>query len=442
MKTIHNEPSKEFFVDMITRDISLERAILDLIDNSVDAGKSFFNSDLTQASINLTIQDNKFTIEDNCGGISKDIALKNAFKFGKEKDFKFQDNSIGRFGIGLKRALFKIGNQIDITSIHLESDFTMSLNVKIWKETDDWDFDLNIKEEKHIKSECKTIIEITDIHENINSEFRKTSFIENLKSSISKAHSLIIKDGLRILINNIPIHRTEFKLKNGPNLKPEILKFNYPSNENPQVRVKIIAGVDFGTMDRDKHKGGWYIFCNDRLILDADQSDITGWDTEMNEMKIVKFHPDYAYFRGYVLINSNDAALLPWTTTKTGLDSDSDVYKAIYFEMRKVLYKILAFLKERRDEERDYKKDLLDSNPRTKLIEIETKSIDFLELKDIEDDFIAIVNEPQRQLPKGGTITYWRSSEDLDLLKEYFGVTTNKEVGEITFDYFIKMLKS
>ena len=36
-KPINAHPTKAFFVDMITRDIALEQAVLDLVDNSVDA---------------------------------------------------------------------------------------------------------------------------------------------------------------------------------------------------------------------------------------------------------------------------------------------------------------------------------------------------------------------------------------------------------------------
>ena len=36
---INAEPTKAFFVDMLTRDIGLEQAVLDLVDNSVDGAK-------------------------------------------------------------------------------------------------------------------------------------------------------------------------------------------------------------------------------------------------------------------------------------------------------------------------------------------------------------------------------------------------------------------
>ncbi|EAM7300406.1 ATP-binding protein, partial [Salmonella enterica] len=38
-KTIDASPTKEFFIDMLTRDIALDRSLLDLIDNSVDAAR-------------------------------------------------------------------------------------------------------------------------------------------------------------------------------------------------------------------------------------------------------------------------------------------------------------------------------------------------------------------------------------------------------------------
>jgi hypothetical protein len=36
---IKASPSKEFFIHMLTRDVQLSRAIIDLVDNSVDGAK-------------------------------------------------------------------------------------------------------------------------------------------------------------------------------------------------------------------------------------------------------------------------------------------------------------------------------------------------------------------------------------------------------------------
>lgn len=36
---VNSSPSKTFFIDMITKDVSVESAILDLIDNAIDSHK-------------------------------------------------------------------------------------------------------------------------------------------------------------------------------------------------------------------------------------------------------------------------------------------------------------------------------------------------------------------------------------------------------------------
>lgn len=443
LTTEKTQPTKEFFVDMITRDIPLERAILDLIDNSIDAAqKNFKEEDFHLVNIEISLEKSSFSIVDNCGGISKEDALTEAFKFGKERDYEHQKYSIGRFGIGLKRALFKMGSKFIINSIHAKSDFSMDIDVIEWSKKDQWDFELVLNDQHHDKSEHGTSILVTNLYENISSEFSQGAVRTNLINEISKAHSLIIQKGVNIFVNGHLINRNEFKIKFSKDLQPEIISFNYPSNEDPQVSIKIIAGVDYGISDREKHKGGWYVFCNDRLVLDADQSTITGWDSETEDMRITKYHPDYAYFRGYVLINSDDAGLLPWTTTKTGLDADSSVYQAVYFEMRKIMYKINTFLKRRADEDKNYKKDLLDSNPITELIEEVTPSVDFTSIEAKDLDFSYTAPTPVQTTPSGGTITYWKTTEELELLKDYFEVTTNKDVGEKTFDYFLKMVKT
>ena len=80
-------PTKEFFVSMLTRDISIEDCILDLIDNSVDAaweseGGSLPgiepSSRLDGYTVELTIRPDKFEIRDNCGGLSLEDATQYA----------------------------------------------------------------------------------------------------------------------------------------------------------------------------------------------------------------------------------------------------------------------------------------------------------------------------------------------------------------------------
>ena len=98
---------------MITRDITLEDSILDLIDNSIDAAWQDAGShaitladqtDLSEYTISLFISEEQFSIRDNCGGMTLDIAVNHAFSFGRKPSQKHDAFSIGVYGIGMKLA--------------------------------------------------------------------------------------------------------------------------------------------------------------------------------------------------------------------------------------------------------------------------------------------------------------------------------------------------
>lgn len=66
-------PVKSFFVSMLTRDISLEYAILDLLDNCVDgllrAGAKKTSRPYSGYYADIEFDKDTFTISDNCDGI-------------------------------------------------------------------------------------------------------------------------------------------------------------------------------------------------------------------------------------------------------------------------------------------------------------------------------------------------------------------------------------
>ena len=86
----NGKPTKAFFADMLTRDIELKDAVLDLLDNCVDGlMRSIPTSKLKQHKpyadhwAKLTFSRDKFTIEDNCGGIDRVLARNSAFRMGR-----------------------------------------------------------------------------------------------------------------------------------------------------------------------------------------------------------------------------------------------------------------------------------------------------------------------------------------------------------------------
>ena len=125
-----------------------------------------------------------------------------------------------------------------------------------------------------------------------------------------------------------------FELSN--NLRP-----GYRADTYNGVAVRQVVGVG----PRDPYDAGWYVFCNGRMILRADQSEVTGWG-EPNIERLPRYHNDFAWFRGCVFFDSRDPAALPWNTTKDGVDQDSGLYRSVKSQMVVMMGPVLQFLRE------------------------------------------------------------------------------------------------
>ena len=122
-KQINAEPTKAFFVDMLTRDIPLEQAVLDLVDNCVDGAKRMAAARQDDprlpyegCAVEIIINAHQFSIYDNCGGFDVETAQEYAFRFGRPAAATRTAHSIGQFGVGMKRALFKFGRRFTVES--------------------------------------------------------------------------------------------------------------------------------------------------------------------------------------------------------------------------------------------------------------------------------------------------------------------------------------
>ncbi|MBV6440604.1 MAG: hypothetical protein EPGJADBJ_02276 [Saprospiraceae bacterium] len=165
---VNANPTKEFFIDMLTRDIRLEHAIIDLTDNSIDGALiKRPTEDFSDLWIRLEVSPDQFKISDNCGGFSLETACEYAFRFGRPKGRKDVDHSVGRFGVGMKRALFKIGEYFKVESKCGKDHFTVEVDVNEWS-TDEvnWDFDYRGGGEfLNGKDEDGTVIVVTMVRE-------------------------------------------------------------------------------------------------------------------------------------------------------------------------------------------------------------------------------------------------------------------------------------
>lgn len=351
---VDSSPSKEFFLNMITKDVTVESSILDLIDNSIDAFKRM--NDRTRQGvikISYSISQDYFSIDDNCGGMTKEIAISKAFRFGNNRER--EAGTLGMYGIGMKRSIFKIGSDFVVESK------TDSDSFKVYMDHDEW---INLRDEEtkadlwkfHLDDvpldfEKGVHIRIENLSDSLKTYLKVKNNVETLKEKIGSAYGNLLGNGITISINDEKIHYSNEYL-----YEADFLKTYVNSNvigADKDIQIRIVAGVG----NPSPKEAGWDIVCNGRAVIQNDRTELTGWEStydleeessvdEAFEGKTIPaFHNDFARFRGYVYIDCDDPNKLPLNTTKDSIDKQHFVYQYIFREMRNVMRMILPELR-------------------------------------------------------------------------------------------------
>jgi hypothetical protein len=352
--TADAHPTKSFFVRMITRDIALQDCILDLIDNSIDGAWDLCGSrptgltqhvDLSPYHIEIKLSANEFSIRDNCGGISLRDATEYAFTFGRDDEDEEtleeqkEDYSIGVYGIGMKRAAFKIGRKITVRSTAKANGkgkiaFQVPIDVQTWIRSDVWDFPIN--DDEPLREEG-VLISVKDLNDGARSSFADDGFILNLRQIIARDYTLHLHYGLRVSVNGKPVRGWRISMLSGGDFEPLRDEFD-ESYLGGSVKVELVCGMAAPPPDSDdpddtideEERYGWYVACNGRIVLAADKSTVSGWGTD----GWPQWHGQYNGFIGLVFFSSKDTSLLPLTTTKRSIETTSEIFRRIQPRMR------------------------------------------------------------------------------------------------------------
>jgi hypothetical protein len=347
-------PEKRLFISLLSRDISLVDAILDILDNSVNSALEPYANRLKTAEdyesllddqsvkpkckIKVDFDTKSLTISDNAGGISKKQAETSVFKFGRPEDAEAKGDRLSVYGIGLKRAIFKIGDQISICSEHVSGGFKLDLKVSDWAKEPQAVWGFPIIPRKPSKK-TGTVIEVTNFHPDIAKRFRDGLLEGQLREQISKIYALFIGRIVEIEVNGQNVSGLSFNV--GSNMTNQ--KFNVG-----MVSCTAKAGIAQQTDGRFRDSGsGWFVFCNGRNVIFGDKTRLTGWSN--NGLPI--FQPKHRPFLGLVFFFSENPELLPWTTTKADINEESDVWQEALKVMLIVARPALRYIEGRYTEE-------------------------------------------------------------------------------------------
>lgn len=317
-------PTKEFFIETLVKDISLGDCILDLIDNAIDG--YIRNQYEDRRFININLDANHFQIADNCGGIAYREARDEVFRLGFMPATR--NSRLSVYGIGLKRAVFKIGNNIVFESDDGNDYFKVMIDIERWRQpAEPWTFPV---EHENTKGKRFTQINITNLNADVSRRFSLSSFVEDLIIKISQAYALYLQDRINISLNGTLIQAYIPRIAFTDEIKPTHKELNING-----VNLKITAGIT-----PQIELSGWYVFCNDRSVLLGDQTKLTGWGKGI----LPQFHPKHKSFVGFAYLYSDDPVKLPWNTTKTTLDTNSPIYEKLINEIETVTKPITSYL--------------------------------------------------------------------------------------------------
>ena len=339
-------PTKRFFVSMLTRDISLADAILDLLDNCLDGALRLSGGgdvDYAQYFVKIVLAADHFSIKDNCGGIPREVAKNYAFKMGREPDDERDSDSetIGMYGVGMKRAIFKMGRNALVRTRQGDDMFEVPITSQ-WLEAKNWD-PLPINEPTEAKErlgEPGTTIYVTDLYEGVSRHFANAAFENEVRTAIAEHFTMFIQRGLKVELNGKAVESVRVEvLVSMDEERPAPYIYQKTIDD---VLVSITVGLNTGKSlgdddeddagferDRSSATAGWTVLCNDRAVIVGDKSRLTGWGDS-----IPLYHPQFAIITGIIEFRSKRADKLPVTTTKRALDTSSNVWLESLVKMK------------------------------------------------------------------------------------------------------------
>lgn len=341
-------PAKRFFVEMLTRDIELVDAILDLVDNCLDGAMRLLSGNNSgirpykRFEVEISFDEEHFRISDNCGGIPRKVALESAFRMGRHDSERDKNlPTVGVYGIGMKRAIFKMGEDAYVFCNTEEGCYRVEIS-KEWMMNDSL-WELPLIDLDDCGEEYGTKIEVKQLRDGIKLQFGNQDFIDNIHKVISTHFSYIISKGLNIKINGKSIEPsisiTRFA-KDFSNKKDSIAPYVYKHNiDGVDVEVAIGFYRSLGTDEEEQDEkdgksvstsAGITIICNDRVVLHNDKTHVTGW----GEAGVPRYHTQFIGISGVVIFQSNTPAKLPLKTTKRGVDSSTEIYAIVKDKVR------------------------------------------------------------------------------------------------------------
>lgn len=337
---INSGVNPNFIESTLTQDITTLEALYDLVDNSIDAARNdIFMSNYEKDSSGLPISYDGYKIQiridkdsvrilDNCLGIEEKTLTETALYTAATSNHAF---GIGYYGLGLKRALLKMGTNfafsVDNKKSIFKSRFTnLHLGGNKDKEI--------IGDEYQTKNKSKVLFSVNELKNEICNDLHDSRWFQNAVDGFAIRYGVYISKGFQIILHNVQtkqfmrIAGATPKLRKNALVPPASQKLNING-----VEIVIESGIhdeyffpgeEQYSLSKNRlltDQFGIYFVCNDRIIVAASTAIEHGWGT--------KWHSEYNGFVCWVRFVSKEPHKLPWNTAKTALRVDSSLFLTV-----------------------------------------------------------------------------------------------------------------
>ena len=262
-----------------------------------------------------------------------------------DDDRDADSETIGMYGVGMKRAIFKMGRDALVRTRHDSDAFEVWISSE-WLDNKDWDPLPIINSSAQNKlAKPGTRIEVKSLHTSVARHFNNDGFINELRTDIGEHFTVFIQKGLKILVNGEETKAVLVEVLVAPG-KNDPAPFVFVKNIDG-VEVSIAVGINTGrglsdeddedeSSDFERNRStltaGWTVFFNDWAVIVGDKSRLTGWGDG-----IPLYHYQFSVITGIVEFRSAEAGKLPVTTTKRALDTASNVWLETVAKMKEGL---------------------------------------------------------------------------------------------------------
>lgn len=334
--TVDFSPKKEDMYRAIMADVDVVEAILELTDNSIDNWErvSSKTDPLTIEVFTRTTDDGntEFVIRDDSGGVRRsELAM--LFGIGHSARDEIE-GSVGAYGVGAKRAIMRLANEATVaTRYKAGTDTGYGFTVdRDWLKEDTWkrpieEFDL---------PEGQTEIRLRNLN------FQPEKKLDEIRQELQRAYEIFLGGGPRhddakdedydfvIRVDGEPIDQPDpvnWSFTPFDGLHPR--QFTNIDLDSKETEDPVHLDVTVGLMQTAKEsKAGTDIYLQQRKVHHAQKDDQGGfglvdnmdeWSGQQKRLKIIA-----------ELRTDGDSRDLPWNSSKTGLDTDSEIAKQAF----------------------------------------------------------------------------------------------------------------